>query len=510
MPDVCTRTNGTFRLNNNTVIYAADPALLELASYLQTTLFKYTGLTTTVAIQPATSGIQLLIDNKLVIPAGYKLEIKSSGVTIAAADLEGLFYGLNSLLQMAVLQTPLAGKEKIIQGWTIIDKPAYSWRGLMLDEARHFFGKEKVRQLLDWMAFYKLNRFHWHLTDQQGWRLAIQAYPKLALVGGIGNFSNPDAPARYYSQNDIREIVAYAAQRFITVIPEIDMPGHATAANRAYPEFSGHGSESHPDFTFHPAQESAYAYLSQILKETDCLFPSSFMHIGGDEVHYGNEQWKTDTIVRKLMADKNLADIKAVEHYFLKRMADTVARLHNKVVVWDEAVDAGLPPQNTIICWWRQNKPEQLQKALQQGFPVVLCPRLPLYFDFVQDSSHKAGRRWDAAFNSLDKVYAFDPISYLTNKRDSQLVLGMQANLWTETVTSEQRLEFLLFPRLSALAEAAWTSKPKKNFGSFTSRMEQHYRLFEREGLYYFDPRNINKYAEPVPPGKGGATQIKD
>src|SRR5690606_13307445 len=168
-----------------------------------------------------------------------------------------------------------------IPAWEITDQPRYAWRGLMLDESRHFFGKEKVKSILDWMAFYKLNRFHWHLTDEPAWRLEIKKYPLLTLIGGIGSFTDGAAPAAYYTQQQIHEIVAYAAERNITVIPEIDMPGHATAANRAYPEYSGGGTEAHPHFTFNPGKEDTYAYLTDILRETNALFPSQLLHLGG-------------------------------------------------------------------------------------------------------------------------------------------------------------------------------------------------------------------------------------
>ena len=234
----------------------------------------------------------------------YRLIISPKAVNVQASTYTGLFYGLQSLLHLAVSNPQPNGLQ--IPCGTVLDQPRFGWRGLMLDESRHFFGKEKVKQLLDWMAFYKLNKFHWHLTDSHGWRLEIQKYPKLTSVGGIGNFHNSEAPAAFYTQAEIKELVRYAADRFIEVIPEIDMPGHATAANRAYPEFSGGGSERYPEFTFNPGKEATYGFLTDILKEVAGLFPSRYIHLGGDEVHFGNQQWNTNSDVQLLMKKHNL------------------------------------------------------------------------------------------------------------------------------------------------------------------------------------------------------------
>ena len=314
----------------------------------------------------------------------------------------------------------------------------------MLDESRYFFGMEKVKQLLDHMAYYKLNTFHWHLTDAPGWRIEINGFPKLATVGGIGNQSDPNAPATYNTQEQIKEIVSYASERMITVIPEIDMPGHATAANRAYPEHSGGGSEKYPDFTFHPAKETTYTYLSQILREVDVLFPSNMIHLGGDEVSFGNQMWPKDPKVLDLVKKEGLNGMKGVEDYFFERMADTLFNINNKVLAWDEMAGANLPKDKTIIFWWRHDKKEQLSLSPQNGYPTVICPRIPFYFDFLQQEDHKYGRKWAGAFAPLAAVYDFE-VNYLGVKPEERsLILGIQANLWTETVDNEQRFDFLM------------------------------------------------------------------
>lgn len=488
--------NGSFVLNEHASI-AAPAALRATAYFFQKELLK---LRRSVPVRQAPPdgkpAISFILGKKTeAAPESYVLTIQPKGVTIEAADEAGAFYGAISLLQ--IIQ--LAEKEKselTLQGGRIEDQPKYGWRGLMLDESRHFFGKDKVKQLLDWMAFYKLNRFHWHLTDAPGWRFEVKKYPWLSLIGGIGNHTDSTAPARYYTQEDVKEIVSYALERHIIIIPEVDMPGHATAANRAYPQFSGGGSEKHPEFTFHPGKDATYSYLTDIIRETDALFPSQMIHLGGDEVSFGNEKWLKDAEVQQLMKTQKLKNVKEVEVYFMQRMADSLFQLNNSFLAWDEMADVSLPPNKTIIFWWRHDKPEQLRKALANGYSTVLCPRLPLYFDFVQDSSDQAGRRWNTRFNPLESVYNFSLENLNIPENEQPQVLGMQANIWTETIGTEKRLEYLVFPRLSALAEASWSKK--RGFPDYLNRLKGHLNLYEKRGIYYYNPFQPQSHPEPV------------
>ncbi|WP_246008193.1 beta-N-acetylhexosaminidase [Chitinophaga lutea] len=486
MPAQAEKTGGDFYLTDETPLIAASPAVLPEAQVLQKQLLKFTGIR--VAVQPKSNrpAITLRLE-KGNNPAAYTLEMSAKGVTVTAASGEGLAYGLTSFLQLA---RKAQGKESGIRVpcWNIQDAPLYQWRGFMLDESRQFFGKAEVKKILDEMAFYKLNRFHWHLTDEPGWRMEIKQYPRLTLVGGIGNYHNADAPATYYTQDEIEEVVAYASERHITVIPEIDMPGHATAANRAYPQFSGGGSAKHPEFTFNPGKEETYQYLTNILKEVNVLFPSGMIHIGGDEVSFGSEKWKTDPAVQQLMQKEKLFTLEQVEHYFIKRMADSLIQLNSMVLGWDEVTAAALPAKQTMVFWWRHDKPQQLKDAIDKGYKVVLCPRIPFYFDFVQDSSNLVGRRWSGAFAPLKSVYNFSAAALpapINGK--SPLIEGIQANLWTETVSSTQRMHYLTFPRLIALAEAAWTHPEKKNFEQFEKRLKDALPLLKQQGIYYLD-----------------------
>lgn len=500
-PVKSTKTDGSFVLTSQTPIIAESELLRPVANYLQQELLKEQGLPLSIYKTSKIPGVKLILAPKKSADS-YTLDINSKGVTIVANDAAGAFYGAVSLLQISRQSKNIKGSVSL-EGWKIQDSPLYEWRGLMLDESRHFFGIAKVKSILDWMAFYKLNRFHWHLTDEPGWRIEIKKYPGLALIGGIGDFFDGTLPAQYYTQEQVKEVVAYAAQRFITVIPEIDMPGHASAANKAYPEFSGGGSEGHPEFTFNPGKESTYQYLTNILRETNALFPSGMIHLGGDEVSYGNQMWSKNAEIKTLMQNKGLANVKDVERYFMKRMADSLYNMNAKLLVWDEMAEADLPKDKTVIFWWRHDKPEMLDLSLKKGYETVLCPRLPFYFDFVQDSTHNFGRKVNnKLYNSLENVYSFSLDNYVKGSENKKLVLGVQADLWSETIQNEQRLDYLTFPRITALAEAAW-SKNKKDFKGFMQRLKKHIPLFQQASLYYYDPFNPTKNPEPVRIGTG-------
>jgi len=473
-------------LVKNTFLVFADPAFGTGRQYFQRLVLAKYGLTSYVTDQRDAANICLIRDDELDEEA-YKLSITGASIKIYASAQAGI---LNAISSVDQLFSVAEHKDNQIRLNTIEieDKPQFAWRGFMLDESRHFFGKEKVKSLLDWMAFYKLNKFHWHLTDEPAWRLSIQKYPWLTQVGGIGNYLDPYAPVQYYSQADISEIITYAAERNIEVIPEIDMPGHATAANRAYPFLSGGGNEKHPDFTFHPAKNTTYTFLTDVLREVKTLFPSVYIHLGGDEVAFGSDAWDNDAKVQELKKTVGLKSNKEVEEYFIRRMADSVAGINGKIIVWDEMVDAKLAKDQTVMMWWRHDKPEQLNKILDKGYQVILTPRLPMYFDFVQQENHKYGRKWGKGFNPLQDVYNFAGNQLDSLGKRKKQVLGIQANLWTETVTNVNRLDYLVFPRIAALAEAAWVTGIGRDFDEFTKKLKKHLPLYRDQGLYYFDP----------------------
>ncbi|MEA4980829.1 MAG: beta-N-acetylhexosaminidase, partial [Petrimonas sp.] len=444
--------------------------------------------------------IQLVRNAACYNPEEYRLTISPEGIIVEAGCANGCFYGLQSALQLI----SNAGEGGSIPCAVIHDTPRYGWRGMMLDESRHFIGKAEVKKLLDFMALHKLNKFHWHLTDSQGWRVEIRRYPLLTSVGAVGNLTDPNAPAQYYTQAEIAGIVKYAQDRFIEIIPEIDMPGHATSAVKAYPEFSGGGSKQYPDFTFNPGKEGTYTFLTDILKEITNLFPSKYIHIGGDEVHFGNEQWNYLPDVRNIIKSKGLKDLVAVEHYFLNRMSDSIRTLNKTVVGWDEVVTAGLPVSNTVVMWWRQERPEQLGEAISKGYEIVMCPRLPLYFDFVQYPSHKYGRKWSKGeYAPIERVYHFPGTEYTSGiSVSTPLIKGIQGNVWTEVIHTPERLQFMVYPRLSALAEAAWTQDSSKNYENFNLRMNRMMNIYNKSGITFFNYKNPDLSPEVAGPGK--------
>ncbi len=425
---------------------------------------------------------------------GYALRSVPETLIVYAATPAGHFNGLQTVAQL------LRGAAREGGGCTlpcleIADAPRFGWRGYMLDESRHFSGAESVKRLLDALAACKLNRLHWHLTDSPGWRIEIKAYPKLTDRGARGNETDrrPAAPAQFYTQAEVRDIVAYARARNIAIVPEIDMPGHADAAVLAYPEHDGGGflqkgrTDKWPNFTFNPARAETLAFLDTVLKEVAALFPDAgVIHFGGDEVHFGWQKWTQLPDVQALMQKEGLKDLAGVEAWFNRRMAGTINGLGCKTAGWDEIAARNLPTDQTVIFWWRHDKPQVLRAALDAGYPVVLCPRRPCYFDFVQDDSHKVGRRW-GGFNPLADVYAFPAGLNLTAADEAQ-VLGLQACLWTETTVTQARRDFMTWPRLIALAESAWTPAARKDFASFQARLPAQLARLKALGVGYYDP----------------------
>lgn len=429
------------------------------------------------------------------VEGAYTLSVRPDGVLLRASTESGLFYAKEVFLQLCRSGN---GRLNVCE---ITDSPRYGWRGFMLDESRHFFGKEKVKQYLDIMASLRMNVFHWHLTDEPGWRIEIKRYPKLTTEGAVGNWHDPKAPAAFYTQDDIKEIVAYAAERHIMVVPEIDMPGHATAVCRCYPEISGGGEGKWKHFTFHPCKEETFEFISNVLDEIVELFPSPYIHIGCDEVHYGNQSWFTDPEIQRFIKDKNLGNEVGLEHYFVRRAVDIVASKGKTAIGWDELADAGVSPDKAVVMWWRHDRRNQLTKALDKGYRVILTPRRPLYADFIQHKSHKVGRVW-GGFNPITDIYEFPAsLSPLIQGHEGQ-IMGLQFSLWTERVADTRRLDFMVFPRLSAVAEAAWTPAGSKDAEGFMKRLPAFLRYLDTKGIYYFNPFSPQSTPEPGAPDK--------
>ena len=420
------------------------------------------------------NNIKYVKDKKMAAEA-YELQIKKNKIVIKSADAAGRFYAEQTLAQLA--------SDDVMYCGVIKDEPRFQWRGLMLDESRHFFGKEQVFTILDLMGRYKLNRFHWHLSDDQGWRIEIKAYPNLTKIGGIGCNTDSKAPAKFYTQDEIREILAYAAERHIMVIPEIDMPGHASAFVKVFPELDGKHR------TVNPASEKLYEVLGNIYKELADLFPGQYIHIGGDEVYKGG--WNDLPNMKEFMEKEGLKSMNEVEEYFGRRLSDTIVANGKRVVAWDDLIDCGTNPEGKTIMWWQCDKPLLLAEGVEKGFDMVVCPNDPFYLDYVQDIKDKVGhlvhRQW---VNEMKEIYEYPII-------DNPKIIGTQTNIWTEKVVTTDRLEYMLFPRVVAQAEKAWTKSKNLNYKNFLERLENEYKYLDSVNIYFYDFREDKRREEP-------------
>lgn len=497
-PVTCQLSEGVFVANSSVKVTTEGRYAKQLKQQVSNLMKQY-GMDNRTA---TSASVCLSVNEKAAYPKdAYLLEVTPTRILLEASTESGLFYAKESLVQL------LRYSDGKIPACRIEDHPRTQWRGVMLDEARHFFGKEKVMQLLDVMASLKLNVFHWHLTDEPGWRIEIKKYPKLTTIGSVGNWADAQAAPRFYTQEEIKEIVAYAAQRHIMVVPEIDMPGHATAACKSYPEVSAGGTGRWKDFTYHPCKEETFEFLSNVLEEVAALFPAPYIHVGGDEVHYGNQVWFTDPQIQAFIKENNLKDEVGLEHYFIRRAADLVRSKGKTMIGWDEMVDAGVTPDKAVIMWWRHDKEKQLEKALEKGYQVILTPRRPLYFDFVQHESHRIGRRWDG-FNPVELVYNFPGASVqkvISGKE--QQVMGYQMSVWTERIADCKRLDFMIYPRIAAVAEAAWTPAESKNSEQFMQNLPSFLKFLDTLNIYYFNPFDPASRTEPTGPSKADVLQ---
>jgi hexosaminidase len=452
---------GQLVLNGQTVV-AAEPAFTNEAAWLAETLHLPRAAAATE------NRIWLTAQGTAGFAAeAYQLEAGRDGVSIRAATPAGAFYGCQTLRQL------LPPDAKTIPWTTVTDSPRYAWRGLMLDVSRHFFDPPTVLRVLDWMADYKLNRLHLHLTDDQGWRVETPTYPELTRLGARGDFTDTNAPARFFSRADLREIVAYAARRHIVVVPEIDMPGHAGAATRAYPQLDG------GKHTFNPAREETFDFLEHTLRDVMGVFPSPWIHFGGDEVDHS--QWQVSAGLKA----EGITRPDQMEGWFVRRMAGFISQQGRTPMGWDE-IAAAKPATNTVVFWWRHNKPQVLKQALAAGYSVVLAPRSPCYFDYPQDKS-QPGIGWKL-WNTPEAVYGGPEIPADVSAAQRDQILGVEACVWTERISTVPRLEFMLLPRMVALAEMAWTPDDARNYAQFNTRLKPHLDAFRQTGIHYYEP----------------------
>jgi hexosaminidase len=506
--------NGHFTFPKHIYIQAGSSADEKLvSSFLRGKLATATGLRVIVRnsfSMPATIKLVLYAKPDTALgKEGYQLWAGKRGITIGANQANGLFYGVQTLLQL--LPKEIESKEMVPKvAWTvpfvtITDYPRFGWRGLMLDVSRHFFTKDEVEQYMDQMARYKFNLLHLHLTDDEGWRIEIKSLPRLTTVGAwnvkkvgeFGRFSppTPDEPRTYggfYTQNDIKELVQYAKDRFMNIMPEIDVPGHSLAAIVAYPELSctpgadkyvvRSGERMQVDNTLNPASEKTYAFLDKVVGEVAKMFPFGYMHMGGDECN--KAYWQKSDSVTALMKRENLKTYDEVQSYFEKRLEKIVESKGKKFMGWDEIIQGGLGPNAAVMSW------RGIQggiTASKLGHEVVMSPTTFAYLDYMQ--SDRIMEPHVYATLRLSKAYQFDPVPDSAN---AKLILGGQANLWAEQVFNFRQVEYMTWPRAMATAESVWSPAALKNWNNFYPRVEKQFpRLDEAEVKYapsMYDP----------------------
>ena len=423
---------------------------------------------------------------------GYVLDVKPDGIVLRASDERGLFYGAITLLQSL---STLADGRVAVRSLRIEDAPRFAWRGAMLDSARHFQSVDEIKRLLDAMALLKLNRFHWHLTDDQGWRIEIPKYPKLTEIGacripagdaGIDPATGEPAPyCGFYTQAQIRDVVAYAAARHIEVMPEFDVPGHAVAAIASYPQLGVTGkqlpvsNEWGVNSNLFNTEEETYRFFEDVLGEMVKLFPGRYVHIGGDEAV--KDQWIASKRVQQQMKEQGAKDEMAMQGLLVARLERFLAAHGKRMIGWDEILEAELPESATVMSW---RGTEGGLEAAKRGHDVVMAPSSVLYLDYLQtDSPNEPPGR--PALIEMKQVYAFDPVPDGLAADLQHHILGLQANVWTEHMRSFARVQHAFFPRLAAVAETGWTPKARKDYASFLARLPAQLARWQAQGIEY-------------------------
>jgi hexosaminidase len=445
------------------------------------------------------AAIEFVVDPQLAVAGAatpvardeaYELRIEPRAIRLTARTPHGLFDGSMTLWQWLTADT--SNTQAIaIPCVRIADYPRFAWRGLMLDSARHFQPPEFVEKFIDEMSRHKLDVLHWHLTDDQGWRIQINKYPELTSIGAWRTPASlrGDAPryGGFYTQDQIRAIVRYAAQRQVTIVPEIEMPGHAQAAIAAYPQFGVTGKRPpvSPDWGVHTylynVDDATFSFLEDVLGEVMDLFPGRYIHIGGDEA--AKDQWQASAQVRQRMQELGIADANALQGYFTARIGKFLAAHGRRLIGWDEILEGGVPADATVMSW--QGEAGGIAAA-RAGHDVVMAPSPLMYFDHVQSARHnEPPGRPDIV--SLHDVYAYEPVPHALDAAQARHVLGAQANLWTEYMDTPQRVEHAAFPRAAALAEALWSPDSRRDWPGFLARLPQQFARYRRFGIAYAD-----------------------
>ena len=491
MPQSVEYHSGNFTISTETKFYTnlSAESRQALTDYLERT-----SLSSVSFAESATgnNGIELnLCDSSIVTGnEAYRIEIDKKGVRLSANTETGIFYGLQTLLQLLN-----NGDNKTLPALTINDSPRFPYRGLHLDVSRHFFDKEFVKKQLNAMAYFKMNRLHWHLTDGAGWRIEIKKYPRLTSfaawrpfdklndwwVGGrtFCEQDDPRAVGGYYTQDDIREVVAYAADRHITIIPEIEMPGHSEEVLATYPELSCSG-KPYVNADFCIGTEKTFEFLENVLLEVIDLFPSEYIHIGGDEA--SKSSWKTCPRCQRRMADEHLNSVDELQSYMIHRIEKFLNDHGRKIIGWDEIIEGGLSPTATVMSWRGE---EGGIKAVKAGNQAIMTPGKYCYLDAFQDAPNTQPMAI-GGYLTLEKVYSFEPVPDSLSTKEAELILGVQGNVWTEYIPTPEHFEYMIYPRILALAEIGWSPSGGKKWDNFHTRALQAVNILREQGYNPF------------------------
>ena len=486
-------------LGDIAIDYNADDTKLENIIGLAQSELKDIGYNTGLSesSEPRTI-ISVSVDESISNTAeSYDLDIIPDGITLSGSDHAGVFYGLQTLIQ--ILETAKTENLSTLTSVSIKDSPRFKWRGMMLDVARHMFPADFVKRYIDIIAEHKMNVFHWHLTEDQGWRMPIEKYPKLEKISAwrketlIGHYT--DKPRRFdgkryggfYTKEEILDVIDYASKRSVTIVPEIEMPGHATAALSAYPELSCTGGPHEVETlwgihkeVYCAGNEETFVFLENILREVSDIFPGPYIHIGGDECP--KTRWKKCKKCQKRIADEGLKDEHELQSYFIKRIEKVLEKFDKKLIGWDEILEGGLAP-NAIVHSWRGM--DGGIEAANAGHGVVMSPTTYAYFDYYQSDDKENEPLAIGGNLPLDKVYEFEPVPDKIDSDKRHLILGGQGNLWTEYVSTGEKAEYMILPRMCALAEVVWSPRKKRDYADFVNRLGDHLKRLDRKKLNY-------------------------
>lgn len=504
LPAQVERTQGEFPFTTETGI-RYNVALATEAKLFAKDLEKLTGKEPMMATKEQRSLIasEILLDidpSSDLPPSGYRMEVTPKAIRIIGKDAAGAWYGTRTLVQLLPAPDKKITKADI-PDLRITDQPRFGWRGMMLDSGRYFIPVADVKSFIDWLAFHKLNVLHWHLSEDQGWRIEIKKYPKLTEIGAYRSSSPPYGDRNgsdgkrygdFYTQEQIKEVVAYATARHVNIVPEIDMPGHMAAAIAAYPELGNNDIANYNPKVFsvwgvHPytlaPTEQVFQFVDDVFTEICALFPSTYIHMGGDEAP--KTQWEQSPRVQKLMKEKSMKNGHDVQSYFVKRVEKILESKGRKLIGWDEIREGGLSPKATVMSWRGE---EGGIASAKEGHDVVMCPGEFMYFDKYQSPTQSElakGIEYEAigGFLPISKVYSYDPVPTVLTEKEAKHILGVQANLWSEYFKDFKKIEYFAFPRIAALAEVAWTPKADKNYADFLKRLDGVMKFYDAAGV---------------------------